>query len=268
MRFNLATDMRTEVIQCSPKQGRQYAANAGPNRFTQPIRVKLFEEIIADGYWRLTHQGIAFTSDGKLADGLHRCTAIGNGKITVPIQVTYNLPPESLDAIDLGKARSLSDIINIREKTPKRVTDSFVAVARAMVQSFSGSASARQPVPELIRLVIRHFDAINFVQENAPRLVAMIKAPVARAWYTKDRDRLAEFLTVAKTGISSDRKDTAAALLILRFKSENPTMSATKRAEWYRKTESAIQAFLQSRPLQSLCEVKHEIFPIPDIEEE
>lgn len=262
------SELETKIIKLAPDTARNFVALAGPNRYTQPILVKFFEEIIADGFWRLTHQGIAFDTTGRLVDGLHRCTAIGNGKTTVPIMATWNLPPDALDAIDLGKKRTPADIINIRERTPGRVSSAYTAVARAMVESISGSSSERISVPTLINLVIHHFEAIHFVQEHGSRLCAFIKAPVARAWYSKDRDRLAEFLFVASHGVSENSKDTAAAFLMMKFAKEHERLGSTERATWYRRTESAIQAFLKGRSITKLYEVKEEQFAIPDMKED
>ena len=262
------SELKSEIVKMSPSLAKQYVALAGPNRFTQPIRVKFFEEIISDGYWKTTHQGIAFTSDGKLADGLHRCTAISNGKTTVNIMVTRGLALDAIEAVDLGKSRSAQDIINIRQKTPEKVSAGFIAVARAMVESLSGSSSDRISMQRQIQLVVQHFDAIAFVQEHGPRLRAVIKAPVARAWYTQNRERLREFLEVAKSGVSTSTRDTAASVLVLRFANDHSRLGSTERAIWYRRTEAALQAFLKGKSIKKLYEIKTELYPIPETIEE
>jgi len=262
----MQTTLRTEIINATPAKTKKFCEHSAPNRFTQPLRVKMFKEIIEDGMWELHHQGIAFDEEGRLVDGLHRCTAISQGGIAVPIMATWGLPKKALNAVDLGKSRDPADIVNITGATPERVTKTMTAVARAMIEGFSNTASGRLNQQKVIRLMVQHFDAIAFCRKHGGGLAAYIQAPVARAWYTKDRDRLAEFLMIVKAGTSESSRDQAAAKLAFAHKGIKGHPRSNERAVWYRKTEAALQNFLQGGRLSSLCEVKKEQFLIPESE--
>lgn len=66
-------------------------------------------DMVNDG-WKFSHQGIAFNSDGELVDGQHRLQALLladkiNPGIVIPMMVTWNLPRESNEKIDINRRR-------------------------------------------------------------------------------------------------------------------------------------------------------------------
>lgn len=260
--------LSTKAISINPIQAREIARTAAPNRHTVPIRVKLIEEIIEDGNWVMTHQGIAFGAgeyENRLVDGLHRITAIGNCTRTVPVMATWGLPMSALKGVDLGKPRTVADIVNVTEKVPYRVTKVMEAVARSMVQDFTGSAQDRVSAANLQSVILQHIEALEFTRVNSGgSILACVQGPVARAWYTEDVERLAEFLKIVKAGTSTRPEDQAAAKLALHLARVRGSLSSTERSQIYRKTESALRNFLRGREIVQLSEVKTEQFPIPD----
>ncbi len=75
------------------------------------------------GHWAVTHQGIAFDTNGNLIDGQHRLEAIRISGVSVKIMVTTGVPEVassnglsvfSMDAVDRGKLRSVGDQLVLR----------------------------------------------------------------------------------------------------------------------------------------------------------
>jgi hypothetical protein len=65
------------------------------------------------GEWRVTHQGIAIGSDGRIIDGQHRLAAIVRAGIPVEIMVMRDADPELFHVIDTGRGRSAGHILQI-----------------------------------------------------------------------------------------------------------------------------------------------------------
>ncbi len=116
--------MKTELMNITPAIARQMLECNTSNRPLRPGMVEKLAEAYRRGEWRVTHQGIAFSEDGRLLDGQHRLTFISElpDGSEVPVLVTAGLPDDAFDAIDQGKPRSIRDVYG----TP----DGLVAVGR------------------------------------------------------------------------------------------------------------------------------------------
>lgn len=71
---------------------------------------------ILNGNWRYSHQGIAFNVSGDLIDGQHRLESIIRADkvepgISIPLMVTWGLPAESNEKIDLARRRTVGTFL-------------------------------------------------------------------------------------------------------------------------------------------------------------
>lgn len=99
----------------TPEQADSILKNQ--NSKNRNIRVRSVEKIAFDiisGNWRVTHQAIAFSSDGELLDGQHRLAAIVKAKKAVSLYVKYGLDKQCMDVIDSGNSRTASDTLRLR----------------------------------------------------------------------------------------------------------------------------------------------------------
>lgn len=83
---------------------------AGTNRPQVSGQIRTLALDIINGKWLFNHQGIAFDANGKLIDGQHRLEAILAADalqpgILVPLMITWALPPESNEKIDINARR-------------------------------------------------------------------------------------------------------------------------------------------------------------------
>lgn len=116
--------MKTHVMSVTPAMAEKWLQR---NTINRPIRMSVVEGYLAAyrrGEYKLTHQGIAFATDGALLDGQHRLTALTQMPqgFSLQMMVTTDMPPDSFKAIDLGLRRSNSDVL--------RVPQGLAAVAR------------------------------------------------------------------------------------------------------------------------------------------
>lgn len=101
-----------EMVEVTPALAAEWLEkNVANNRPVRAVDVSKFARDMMNGNWRLTHQGIAFNTEGRLIDGQHRLRAVVQSKCTVPMMVWHNLPEECLPMIDIGLARTARDSI-------------------------------------------------------------------------------------------------------------------------------------------------------------
>lgn len=65
------------------------------------------------GLWRPSHQGIAFDEEGNLLDGQHRLAAIVESGVAVTLTVAIGVPSSSLTVLDVGRKRTVADMLAI-----------------------------------------------------------------------------------------------------------------------------------------------------------
>lgn len=112
-------EVSTQLELITPEQALEILKFRNPRN--RPIRKNLVERIAFDiisDKWQVTHQGIAFNSDGQLMDGQHRLSAIVKAKKPVHILVTYGVNDESMPVIDSGSARTAADALGLKHGTP------------------------------------------------------------------------------------------------------------------------------------------------------
>jgi hypothetical protein len=110
-----AASESTRVETVTPELAAEWLTHNKRNRALQARAVKALVDAIKAGEWRMTHQGVAFGSDGDLYDGQHRLTAIVEAGVAVPMLVTRGLGRAALDAIDTGHVRKAHDVLSIAD---------------------------------------------------------------------------------------------------------------------------------------------------------
>lgn len=129
--------MQTQTIDVTAAKAREFLSSnfqfekgkSGTNRPVSIRTVNRYAISMLTGKWRLTHQGIAFDTKHQLKDGQHRLLALvqaaeegatdgehvyePNPKIKIKFQVTYGLPEDVFDILDIGLARSSNQILAI-----------------------------------------------------------------------------------------------------------------------------------------------------------
>jgi hypothetical protein len=85
--------------------------NIAHNRPIRPNAMSMLMGAIKRNEWHVTHQGVAFSTSGKLLDGQHRLWSIVETGIGVTMQVTFNLDESSFVAIDRGSKRSIANAL-------------------------------------------------------------------------------------------------------------------------------------------------------------
>jgi len=115
--------VETKMQVITPKEATRIIEKSNiDNRKVRLHHVEWFSNLIKNGEWVLTHQGIAFDVNGRLVDGQHRMLAIAKSGIDTPILVTRNLKEEAYNAIDTHSKRSVADIYKVNRRYAAFIT--------------------------------------------------------------------------------------------------------------------------------------------------
>ncbi len=254
-------------ITLSPELAMHWLETANTNnRKISEKHVQRLARDMVEGKWKLTHNGIAFDSDGNLLDGQHRLWAIVEADVSVEMCVWFNLDPESMIAIDNGKTRSMADILNIAGENGE-VTNYQLATLRTMLGGF-GNPPILSP-SEMSQNLVRYYEAIEFALTHLPIIAsskgictATTRAVIARAWYSVEPSLLKAFCRKLTTGIiTSD--DESLIVLLRQFLQSQSGNSYSERMQRYGKVQRALVAWLRDENPSRLYAAASEQFPLP-----
>lgn len=105
-------EMISEVVTITPAMAEYILEhhNKG-NRSIRPKRVTEFAEMIKDGRYRVTSQGISFARSGVLNNGQHRlfgCVAAG---VPIDVYITFGEDREAFNVLDTVSVRGVKDVL-------------------------------------------------------------------------------------------------------------------------------------------------------------
>lgn len=226
------------------------------------------------GKWMVTGDAIAFDKHGAIVNGQHRLWAVFESGMTVRMLVVFDLEPEVVRVLDDHLKRKLTDIMHVA-RPGVNIQSKHAAAARTMMFNLTRtdrhSAASKLSRQEQIAFLEKHLPAIDFAvrdcfhSRNQRALThTSVVAVVARASYTKSKERLIAFAKVYISGMPESSKDKAAIVFrnwLLRLDSQKVRASADVI---YKKAERAVEAFLNGEELSTLYEASEELFPLPE----
>jgi hypothetical protein len=107
----------TTIETITPEVAKIYLeSNSQNQRSVRKAWVASLVKMIQAGEFQLTHQGIAFDSNGTLIDGQHRLLAIVAAQKPVQIMVTRSVNPAVWGATDQGVIRTSTEVTGLDKK--------------------------------------------------------------------------------------------------------------------------------------------------------
>lgn len=139
--------MKTTVKEITPQWAKTILETRNPrNRPISEAHVEKLARDISIGAFQPTHQGIAFYSNGDLADGQHRLMAVVKSAKAVQMMVTSGLPEtfgtngskmSTFELIDNGRARGVGQMLQM---AGYKNGNKIAAAIRAMVTAAAGQS--------------------------------------------------------------------------------------------------------------------------------
>lgn len=223
---------------------------------------------MANGSWRLTHQGIAFDESGRLHDGQHRLSAVVAAGTTVRFFVFFGAGgrPE-MAVIDTQRVRSLNDSARVVGlDATKRQIATANAMIRFGIKNGYGTIN-RMTRTDRLAVIDRHHDVLKLADSwfGSSKMgvklgAAPVIAAIACAAYHHDHAKLARFSAVVTEQAEPEKHEVAAKSL------RQFLVTAIRPApqEVFLKTCRAIQHFIAgSEPGRCIYACPENPFPIP-----
>jgi hypothetical protein len=164
----------TKYVDVTPDMAARWLKVNFRNRPVSDDTVRAYALDMINGTWTATHQGIAFNDRDELIDGQHRLLAVVKAGKTVRMMVTFGLPAKieggdmtTMDAIDRGRTRSVSDQLKIQHGLKD---GALIASVSASLSNICCLDRNRRPSVDQTLKVYRAFEpSVNFVVENRCR---------------------------------------------------------------------------------------------------
>jgi hypothetical protein len=268
-----SSELISEVSTITPEVAASWLASANvSNRSLSDKKVRRIADSIRKGLWRLTHQGVAFYEDDRLADGQHRLAAIVMAGVPVKVMVTYGLPVEVHDSIDKGLARTLKDNMDF---IGVKLTRNQLAAYRCLYAEYDrqlnnaeiwSAQSLYVETSEFAAFQVKYQGAIDFavsVRLQPKIALSQVYAAVAAASLTENRVRLEEFMQILASGVASVQEDSAAIRLREYLFTNTLEKGYPGRFDTYVRVCTAITAFLEHRGLTKLYARRDACFKLP-----
>jgi hypothetical protein len=269
-----STKIKTVATVITPTMAIKWLEGNTHNRDVSTKTVNAFARDMLLGHWVITHQGIAFSKDGTLIDGQHRLWAVVESKQSVLMNVTTGLDMATQNAIDIGRNRSVRDIIALQRKSekqdgkepPKRIRSVHVGIARMLCEQ---TGILRPTTPEQIEAYTKFEPAILAAIDMYPRIVprlqnASIGCVITRAILAgENKEKIGKFvyiLTEGMPGAGNTITDYDRMVIMLR---RLLTDSHPNRHDVYHKTERVLRAFLDDEKMANIYAASTELFRIP-----
>jgi hypothetical protein len=99
-----------------PQKAKEMLATSAGNRSISEVRVDGYAEAILNGDWKGWAAPIQVNTRGQLINGHHRLHAVIVANQAIEQCVARNLPDDTIEAIDLGRARTLADVLSMPTK--------------------------------------------------------------------------------------------------------------------------------------------------------
>lgn len=256
--------IRVEGIWLTPELAREFLGLMPKNRAARSKRVDAICRDILAGNYVLSHQGIAFDTDGRFVDGQHRCLAVIATGISIPVFVFRGMSKASVKHVDGCLPRSILDSIRLAECGD--FSTATASVARCFESAPNFANTGGQTADEVIRVIRDHWDGIAFQEEllaNRDGMTRGVRTLIARAFYHVDPDRLNEFCRMITTGLIVDPHSDSSAVTYRNFlmKLKGQTGCDLER-ERYEKGQSALKAFLNRTPLGKVYRETNDVYPV------
>lgn len=103
-----------KYIDVTPEMAKEWVKKISPDKQRKLNQSRCIEyaEQMKAGLWGLSTDAIGFSTDDNLINGQHRLYAIILSNTTQRFLVVYDLPPESLNNIDIGLSRRIGQFNN------------------------------------------------------------------------------------------------------------------------------------------------------------
>lgn len=255
--------MKFDVLKITPDMAQKMLDKNVINRAMSDRRIGSYAELMKNGDWSLTHQGVAFYEDGTLADGQQRLTGIIRAGVPVEMLVVRGLKKEQAIHIDTHRPRSKMDGIKIAG-----LNDWITSKQVGMINLLS--APKRLSTEEILSFADDmeiHIKAASecFVTNRRhlnPSVV--IGALMLAHFYGEKITKLRRFAEVLLSGVS-ESPDERVIILAREAFMRNTNNGESDKLEKLLKTQKAIHSYCRGENVTRLFLPKEPVYPYKEL---
>lgn len=228
----------------SPAMATLLLSNQAPNRTLSSAVVASYADAMRRGLWRLTNQGIALDTTGRLIDGQHRLAAVIESGCTVQMMMARGVPAEYRDLIDAGRAQRASDRLTasgIKNANNKVSIVHMMLTSMRLRRSRMDTADHR----EVIEAIDSDLDLV--VQNGKSGIGTAVRAALFIAWTQGSRGE--EFVRQMMTGEGLSNGMAAYVLRERLFRTKTTRSIRDSRREEFDRTLFCARAHIQGKQL-------------------
>lgn len=245
----------------TPEIAGDWLASVSHNRPVSPLWVGALADRILRGEWEFNGDAIRFDAAGHLIDGQHRLLAVIQAGMPIVTLVVFGLEAPAMDTIDIGKRRSIGDIMFLHGETDATALASTVNYVWTYKTHGTWLVNQKQrATPAQLLAVLDQHPSIRqsiLIGHRAGRKVREISRNLAAALHylfsERDRTRADEFFELLASGAGLELDDP---IYRLRERLMNPRRKFMQRpmplAEVAALTIKAWNAYSQGRRLRVL----------------
>lgn len=268
---------RSEVMEITPEFAKELlAANRfydpkkktfGGERTNRPFsqaKAEQYRDAILQGRWKLTHQGVALDVHGELMDGQHRLAGLVmagavNPDISVKMMVTYDLEPDVVDVVDIGKKRTVGDVLAMYGESHSTLTGAVLKlIAFYDAQCKPGEWNNFSLTPEVAREMLAAEPEIREAVKfgNGWTFLA-INSSIGASYHVISRTRPSQyergqFFDSLRTGADLSLGDPVLTLRNVLLGQKTNAKRGRSALEQFSLVVKAWNAYVQGRPLRKL----------------
>ena len=199
-----------KLVEVTPDMAFEMLEKNTMNRNIDEKRVRQYAKDMKSSRWALNGSTIVIAEDGTLLDGQHRLWAITEAKIPVQLLIVYNADKDSIVTMDIGKARTANNILQIEQSAHPGTAAKLTKLL--WIHDFMDC----NLTPETCRMSVSNSNLRTFYNErkemieHAANLAEHGKHPFVKSYMalafciigrsTAHRDKLADFFETLKTG--------------------------------------------------------------------
>jgi len=226
------------------------------NRALRPKVVDGYARDMRSGNWRVTHQGIAISSCGKIIDGQHRLHALRKaGYPAILMLVVNGLEFEVQQYVDQQAKRSMIDVL--RFSFDPAFSRNAPAIGRLLIQ-LEISTNITPTVSEIAQKVQGYIEEINAVTTATRSAKGFFAASHMCGFVKVMKDRpeqteaILKFIKSVVEGEMLSKSDPAFHLRAFVINTKGASSSGTTAMERIAKTTKATNAYLDGKQMMVL----------------
>lgn len=175
-----ANNIVSEVVNVTPELAEIILStcNRG-NRGLSQSHIERLAEIMREGRWMLTSQGISITREGLLNDGQHRLNAIVRSGRPQRMTVMFGEDREVFPVLDVGRVRRAADALHIDGY--KNVTGLAAGARLFSIVTSDGPLRNRPISNDAIRQIVKAHPGLHDVSTPAIRITRATNCSKAAA---------------------------------------------------------------------------------------